>query len=115
MNEESLNPVERLLAPFRESAKTGLDFATVRAMRDKATTLEQQRYLALQDRRAFAREYVRDNPVTGPLAILFLSPAEQVVKAAGFRRGRSGFFAPLANIGAGYTGALEGLATLDQR
>lgn len=102
------------LADYIESASNAPSFDEVRQLRAKAATLDAQRLLALQDRRAFAREYVQDNPLTGPIAIGLLSPAEQVYKGvnhlAGRQIGRSGFFSPLANIGAAYQGVLEGIA-----
>lgn len=108
-------PLRGLLAGYRESANSAPSFDEVRQQRMLARTLEEQRRLALQDRRAFAREYVQDNPFTGPIAMLMLAPAEQAYKGvnqlAGRQVGRSGFFNPLANIGAAYQGTLEGLAT----
>lgn len=101
---------------LRESALSAPDFSEVRRQRDLAQALEDQRRLALEDRRAFAREYVRDYPIRGTLAMLALAPAEQVYKGVqhlrGRQIGRSGFFAPLANIGAAYRGVGEGLVTL---
>ena len=103
------------LDDFMAAAERQPSFNAIRAMRDKALTLEEQRRLALEDRRAFAREYVQDYPVTGTLAMLLLPPAEQAYKGLQHLRGRevgrSGFFAPAANIGAAYTGIAEGLAT----
>lgn len=93
----------------------GPSFTEVRELRAKAKTLEEQRALALEDRRAFAREYVQDNPIVGPFSMMLLAPAEQLYKGAqhlrGKKIGRSGFFAPAANIGAAYTGIVEGLST----
>lgn len=89
-------------------------FSEVRAMRERAKTLEEQQLLALEDRRAFAREYVQARPVVGPFSMMLLAPAEQAYKAVQHARGkqvgRSGFFAPMANIGAAYTGVLEGMS-----
>jgi hypothetical protein len=46
--------------------------------------------------------------------MMMLAPAEQAYKGVnhlmGREVGRSGFFAPFANIGAAYQGALEGMA-----
>lgn len=104
---------------LRDQAAAAPDFAEVRRQREQAATLDAQRLLALEDRRAFAREYVRDNPLTGLPAMAILPPAEQAYKGInhllGRQIGRSGFFAPLANIGAAYQGALEGLATRNRR
>lgn len=100
---------------LREQAATAPDFSEVRRQRELADTLEAQRLLALEDRRAFARDYVRDSPIMGLAAMALLPPAEQAYKGInhlfGRQVGRSGYFAPLANIGAAYQGALEGLAT----
>lgn len=98
----------------RQPADTGPSFDEVRALRKQAKTLEEQRLLALEDRRAFAREYVQDNPILGPFSMALLAPAEQVYKGVqhlrGKQVGRSGFFAPAANIGAAYQGVIEGLS-----
>jgi len=105
----------RYVDALRASAENAPSFQQVREMREMAKALEQQRLLALEDRRAFAREYVQENPVTGALAMTVLPPAEQAYKGIshllGREVGRSGYFAPLANIGAAYQGTLEGLAT----
>lgn len=105
-----------LIEQLRASALSAPDFAEVRRQRDIAQTLEAQRALALEDRRAFAREFVRERPLLGTLALLAAVPGEQVYKGLqhlrGRQVGRSGFFDPLANIGAGYTGIAEGLVTL---
>jgi hypothetical protein len=107
--------LDKYQANLLASAAQAPGFDEVRAMRERDRTLQGQRALALEDRRAFAREYVQRNPVQGSLAMLVLPPAEQVYKGVnhlvGREVGRSGFFAPLANIGAAYQGALEGLAT----
>lgn len=111
-------PMSRLasvLDQYRASATGAPNFAQVRAMREQALTPEEQQLLALEDRRSFAREYVQENPIRGTLAMAILPPAEQIYKGVnsmlGRKIGRSGYFAPLANIGAAYQGALEGLAT----
>lgn len=105
-----------LITRLRDDAAAAPDFLEVRRLRGLAQTLEDQRRLALEDRRAFAREYVRDYPIRGTLAMLALAPAEQVYKGIqhlrGRQIGRSGFFDPLANIGAAYRGVGEGLVTL---
>lgn len=97
----------------RATADNAPSFDEIRRQRELAKTLEQQRLLALEDRRAFAREYVQDNPYIGPFSMMLLAPAEQAYKGVQHLRGRevgrSGFFAPLANIGAAYQGVLEGM------
>lgn len=102
-----------------KSAKEAPSFQQVRGQRERAKTLEEQQLLALEDRRAFAREYTQARPIVGPFSMMLLAPAEQVYKGAqalrGKKVGRSGFFDPLANIGAAYQGTLEGLATRRQK
>lgn len=104
-----------LLGIYRQGAAPAPDFDQIRELRNQATTLDAQRLLALQERNAYARDYVQRNPVRGTLAMLALAPAEQVYKGVnhlvGREVGRSGFFDPLANIGAAYQGILEGWAT----
>jgi len=87
----------------------------------------QQQKLALEDRRAFSRDLMQDNIPMGVFNAVVAAPAEQVAKAAiaapgvgpyaekmlrsiGLYGGsRSGYFEPMANIGASMTGALQGL------
>jgi hypothetical protein len=95
-------------------------FDQVRAARN-APGADQSR-LAIEDRRAFAREFTRERPVLGPLAIAILAPLEQVAKgvAAPFIPAlnamrpdapisRSGFANPVENVGGAYAGVLQGL------
>jgi hypothetical protein len=82
---------------------------TRRARAQAPQTAEAQQPLALEDRRSYAREFTRDHGLLGAANMVFAVPGEQVAKAAGYRQGRAGFFDPLANIGAGYTGIIQGL------
>ena len=82
---------------------------TRRARAQAPQTAEAQQPLALEDRRSYAREFTRDYGLLGAANMAFAVPGEQVAKAAGYRQGRAGFFDPLANIGAGYTGIVQGL------
>jgi hypothetical protein len=85
-------------------------FWETRRARDQADQgQEAQQPLALEDRRSYAREFTRDYGLLGAANMALAVPGEQVVKAAGYRQGRAGFFDPLANIGAGYTGIIQGL------
>lgn len=68
-----------------------------------------QKPLSIEDRRAFAREYTREHGMLGGLAMGLLAPAEQVAKAVLPVPSRSGFHEPLASIGAGWTGVIQGL------
>jgi hypothetical protein len=107
-----MGPIGRFFAGLPQD-----DFNAVRAAREVPGA--DQARLAVEDRRAFSREFVRENPVLGPLAIGILAPAEQVAKAAMSLvptaeaaprvLGRSGFSNPLESVGAAYTGALQGL------
>lgn len=110
-----LGALSQYIDSLRKSAAEAPDFDEVRRQRELAKTLDEQRALALEDRRSFAREYVQAKPISGTLAMLMLPPVEQAYKGVQHLRGRevgrSGFFAPMANIGAAYQGTLEGLAT----
>ncbi len=100
-----------------------MNFKTTRTARDFAgKDLEWQRRLALEDRRSFAREQVAQAPWEA-LGLAALAPAEMGVKwaqehtkgtplAFGGERfmGRSGYFDPMANIGASWTGIGQGLS-----
>lgn len=96
-----------------------MDFLETRFLRDAAgaDNKDWQRLLALEDRRSFAREHVRDNPISGSLSMAFLPVAEMLYKGARSAvgkdpGGRSGFFDPMANIGAGWTGLGQGVSDL---
>lgn len=119
MPNSRVGALERYLASLRASASEAPSFYDVRMARELATTPEEQQRLAVEDRRAFAREYVQANPVRGTIAMGILAPAEQGYKWAnsliGRKIGRSGYFEPMANIGAAYQGTLEGLATRGMR
>lgn len=102
------------LASLFEGQPQHMSFDEIRRLREQAETLQRQQQLAVEERRAFAREYVTERPVVGSLAMLVAPPAEQAYKGInhlmGRQIGRSGYFDPMANIGAAYYGALEGLA-----
>jgi len=95
-----------------------MTFQEVRdARHDAGNDLDAQRKLALEDRRSFAREFVRDNPLVGIPSMAVLPPAEMAYKGARSALGmdpggRSGFFDPMANIGAGWTGLGQGIEDL---
>ena len=98
-----------------------MTFSEVRNARHDAgpDAVEWQRRLALEDRRAFARELIRDKPWLAP-ALAALIPAEQLYKggrvALGMKPGgRSGYFDPWANIGAGWTGIGQGMLDFGKR
>lgn len=59
-------------------------------LRDKNPSKEAQDAIAPYEHRAFAREYVAENPVTGTLGMIGAIPGYQVAKAAGLTKSRSG-------------------------
>lgn len=106
-----MGPLARFFAGLPQDS-----FEEVRRQREQPGA--DQARLAVEDRRAFAREFTRNNPVLGPLALMFAVPGEQVVKGAmslaGAKPGdpyfgRSGFTNPIESVGAGFTGVLQGL------
>lgn len=75
-----------------------------------------QKELALEDRRAFAREQVEMNPWRNVPGLLVAIPVWELGKAAGHVlgvkggiMGRSGYFDLIGSMAAGYRGMLEGL------
>lgn len=75
--------------------------------REKAKTPEEQKHIAPYEHRAFAREYVEENPVSGTIGLAAAIPAYQAYKAIGSdsRTGLQG-----KQIAQGYKGIGEGLA-----
>lgn len=93
---------------------------------DVGSNLIGQRRGALEDRRSSTREIMRDNPLVG-LGMMLGAPAEMLVKYYGDKTkgtplagpeqsymGRSGYFDPMANIGASWTGGGQGINDLYQ-
>lgn len=118
---ENLGP--RMMAWLRSLPRmTGAEIVPAR---DAAQTKGEQRRLALEDRRDFTRDFTRNAGLFGAPVVAAGMPAvtfgHEVVKALGeytpeafpwARRwvGRSGFFDPVANMGASMAGGLQGLA-----
>ena len=75
--------------------------------RDNAKTQEEQNLAALEERRAFARQAVRNNPLMA-LSLLFGAPLDETAKTLGLRGGRSNM-GIMPSTGAAYTGIGEGL------
>lgn len=67
----------------------------------------QQRSIAPFEHRAFAREYVQENPVTGALGLSLAIPGYAAAKALGLTKSRTPF--SFDQISQGYTGIAEGL------
>ena len=100
-----MGPIARFFAVLPQES-----FAEVTAQRDATPAADpRQQALSVEDRRAFAREYTRDNGPLGAIALSFLIPAEQAAKAIAPVPSRTGFHNPLESIGGGYAGILQGL------
>lgn len=88
------------------------DFDRIRQLREQATSQDEQRALAMAERRVYSRDQVQQRPLMGTLAMLVAPPVEQAYKGLqhlrGRQIGRSGYYAPMANIGAAYQGIWEG-------
>lgn len=91
---------------------------------DVGDNLIAQRRLALEDRRGATRDIMRENPFAG-LAMMVAAPVEMAAKYYGDKTkgtplagpeqsymGRSGYFDPMANIGAAWTGGGQGIGDL---
>lgn len=58
--------------------------------RMKAKTPEEQKHIAPYEHRAFAREYVEENPVVGTIGMAVSIPGYQVAKGLGLHGSRTG-------------------------
>jgi hypothetical protein len=78
-------------------------------MRDRYTADPfMQKLLAPFEHQAFARQYVQDNPMMGPLVMGTSIPLYQLAKFLRMQQGsRSGF--DLDQLFAGYTGLFQGM------
>jgi hypothetical protein len=86
----------------------GIDHATLYAMREKNPQLTEA--LAPAEHRAFAREWVRENPYLAFPSLLFAIPAYQGAKALGLRPQATK--PSLAQMAEAYKGMWEGLPEL---
>jgi len=75
--------------------------------REKAATPEEQKHIAPYEHRAFAREYVEENPITGSIGLAVAIPGYQAAKAIGAHGTRTGVQGK--QIAEGYKGIGEGL------
>lgn len=85
-----------------------MSFDELRRLRASLPDPQVQRFLAPYEHRAFAREYMKENPVKG-LGLLAAIPGYQVAKGLGVLGSRTGASQPWAQMKAGYTGMGEGL------
>lgn len=88
-----------------------MSFAELRRLRDSLPDPIAQKFLAPYEHRAFAREYMAQNPVKG-LGLLAAIPGYQVAKRLGLLSSRTGLSDPLRQMGQGYLGMGEGLKNL---
>jgi hypothetical protein len=92
----------------------GMSFEELRRLRASLPDPMAQRFLAPYEHRAFAREYMRENPFKG-LGLLAGIPGYQLAKGMGLMGSRTGFSDPLRQMGQGYLGVGEGLGALFNR
>jgi hypothetical protein len=88
-----------------------MSFAELRRLRDYLPDPKAQQFLAPYEHRAFAREYMSQNPVKG-LGLLAGIPGYQAAKGLGLMGSRTGFSDPWGQMKQGYMGMGEGLVGL---
>jgi hypothetical protein len=88
-----------------------MGFHELRALRAANPDPMAQKFLAPYEHRAFAREYMGQNPVGG-LGLLAGIPGYQLAKGMGLVGSRTGSGDPWGQIKGGYTGLGEGLIGL---
>lgn len=84
-----------------------LSFAELRRLRDSLPDPKAQEFLAPYEHRAFAREYMSQNPLMG-LGLLGAIPGYQAAKMLGMGS-RTGTANPWGQMAQGYLGMGEGL------
>jgi hypothetical protein len=89
----------------------GMSFHELRALRAANPDPMAQKFLAPYEHRAYAREYMGQNPLGG-LSLLAGIPGYQVAKGLGLVGSRTGSSDPLRQMGQGYMGMGEGLLGL---
>lgn len=99
------NKEEVKLLPISEMEK--MSHSALYSARANAKTPEEQKHIAPYEHRAFAREYVEENPISGSIGLAAAIPAYQAYKAIGSdsRTGVQG-----KQVTEGYKGIGEGLA-----
>jgi hypothetical protein len=105
VTQEAGDQKEIKLLPIEQMEK--MSHADLYLAREKAKTPEEQKHIAPYEHRAFAREYVEENPVSGAVGLAVAIPAYQAYKAVGSdsRTGVQG-----KQVTEGYKGIGEGLA-----
>jgi Transglycosylase SLT domain len=93
------------LLPIEEMEK--MSHHALLEARSKAKTLEEQKHIAPYEHRAFAREYVEMNPVSGPIALAVGIPGYQVAKVTGLHGSRTGLQGK--QVVEGFKGVGEGI------
>lgn len=107
MTQEAGNqPKEIKLLPISEMEK--MSHVELYKARTNAKTPEEQKHIAPYEHRAFAREYVEENPVTGAIGLAVAIPGYQAVKATGAIGSRTGV--DTKQMVEGYRGIGEGLS-----
>lgn len=107
MTQEAGNqPKEIKLLPISEMEK--MSHAELYKARTNAKTPEEQKHIAPYEHRAFAREYVEENPITGAIGLAVAIPGYQAVKATGATGSRTGV--DTKQMVEGYKGVGEGLS-----
>jgi hypothetical protein len=86
-------------------------FAELRAMRDKPGANQEK--LAPMEHRAFAREWVQENPLVAVPSLAVATPLYAGAKALGLMSGRTK--PSLYQVGQGYAGIIDGLKALSLR
>lgn len=86
-------------------------FAELRALREQPGA--NQEMLAPQEHRAFAREWVQENPLVAVPSLAVATPAYAIAKQLGLMSGRTK--PSLYQVGQGYAGILDGLKALSAR
>lgn len=91
-----------------------MSFAELRRLRDSLPDPKAQEFLAPYEHRAFAREYMSQNPLMG-LGLLGAIPGYQMAKGLGLIGSRTGFTNPFRQMGQGFMGIGEGLSEFIRR
>lgn len=92
---------------------TGNEFRShIDLMMERSRPGADQKLLAPLEHRAYAREYVQDNPVMGPVSMAVAIPAYTALKALGVKKARSP--ASVHEMVQGYAGILDGLRLLSR-
>lgn len=106
MTQEAGNQPEIKLLPISEMET--MSHEQLYRARINAKTPEEQKHIAPYEHRAFAREFVEQNPVTGAVGLAVAIPGYQAAKATGATGSRTGV--DTKQMVEGYKGVAEGLS-----